>query len=95
MSEYCKNCYKLAEENEELKEKFKQITFIMEREKYPREKIYLDGTIEKMYKCLKALEEIKEIAKKYDAKVGDTIIANPIQDLYDIYNIISEVENER
>lgn len=29
MSEYCKNCYKLAEENKELKEKFKQIKDIV------------------------------------------------------------------
>ena len=37
------------------------------------------------------LTEIKEIARKYDAEVGDIIIANPIQDLYDIYIKISEV----
>lgn len=38
-----------------------------------------------------ALEEIREMTKKYDAKVGDTIIANPIQDCYDIYCKINEV----
>lgn len=29
MSEYCKNCYKLAEENEKLKEKLEKIEHIM------------------------------------------------------------------
>lgn len=38
-----------------------------------------------------ALEEIREMTKKYDAEVGDTIIANPIQDCYDIYCKINEV----
>ena len=45
--------------------------------------------------CLKALEEIREIVKKYDAEVGDTIIANPIQDCYDIFTKINEVLKER
>ena len=38
-----------------------------------------------------ALEEIREMTKKYNAEVGDTIIANPIQDCYDIYCKINEV----
>lgn len=47
-----------------------------------------------------ALEEIRKITKKYDADAGDTIIANPIQDCYDIYCLInkvleSEEQNER
>lgn len=41
-------------------------------------------------KYKQALEKIEEKAKKYDANVGDTIIANPIQDLYDISQIIKE-----
>lgn len=42
-----------------------------------------------------AIDKIKEICQKYDAEVGDTIIANPIQDLYDISQIINEVNDER
>lgn len=38
------------------------------------------------------IEKIKEITKKYDANAGDTIIANPIQDCYDIYCLINEID---
>lgn len=41
-----------------------------------------------------ALEEIKEITKKYDAEAGDTIIANPIQYCYDVFIKANEVLNE-
>jgi hypothetical protein len=46
-------------------------------------------------KYKQALEEIREKLKKYDANIGDTIIANPIQDCYDTYKLINEVLNDR
>lgn len=36
------------------------------------------------------LLKIKEKTKKYDAEPGDTIIANPIQDCYDIFSFIND-----
>lgn len=66
---------KLQKENEELK-------------KYQYTQEYLQSEIEKRQK---ALEEIRNKLKKYDANIGDTIIANPIQDCYDTYKLINEV----
>jgi hypothetical protein len=40
------------------------------------------------------LEEIKNKLKKYDANAGDTIIANPIQDCYDIYILVEKALEE-
>lgn len=46
---------------------------------------------QKNEKLKQTLEEIREKLKKYDANIGDTIIANPIQDCYDTYKLINEV----
>lgn len=70
---------RLQEENEELKQ-----------EKYEIEEKFLNLNC-KSYSYYKALEEIREKLKKYDANIGDTIIANPIQDCYDTYKLIDEV----
>lgn len=49
----------------------------------------------KFYKYKQALEEIRNKLKKYDANIGDTIIANPIQDCYDTYKLIDEVLDDK
>ena len=69
----------LKQENEELKDYSRRME--NQRENYYKEY--------KRYRS--ALEEIRKMTKKYNAKVGDTIIANPIQDCYDIYCKINEV----
>lgn len=44
----------------------------------------------KMKKYEQMLLKIKEKTRKYDAEPGDTIIANPIQDCYDIFSFIND-----
>lgn len=55
----------------------------------------LEQTEKLLGKYKQALEEIREKLKKYDANIGDIIIANPIQDCYDAYKLIDEVLNDR
>ena len=83
---YYKQLQRLKQENEKLKETIKSIN----------KPIYLPNIEEEATNIYrKALEEIRNMTKKYDAEVGDTIIANPIQDCYDIYCKINEVlDNE-
>ena len=90
MSNYCKECFErqekidcLQEENEELKKKKDEYYLVT-----------LDYEAKISY-LIQALEEIREKLKKYDANIGDTIIANPIQDCYDTYKLINEVLNDR
>ena len=71
---------KCLKENEDLKDTIKR--FVCQAECYKHKEAD---------KYKQTLNAIKEIAEKYDAEVGDTIIVNPIQDLYDIYKKISEV----
>lgn len=82
------NCqtYNLIKENEKLKEEIKKLSD-------PRYQIMKvnEGYYNRMKKYKQALEEIKEKLKKYDANIGDTIIANPIQDCYYTYKLINKV----
>ena len=86
---YFKQLQRLKQENEELKADLKAETE-QAHKWYQRE-------TDKHFVAIKykqALEEIREITKKYDAEVGDTIIANPIQDCYDVFIKVNEVLND-
>lgn len=94
---------RLEQENKELKiyvESNKQQVeeaemLVMDNDRLQQEVENLKDTIYyNVEKYRSALEEIREMTKKYDAEVGDTIIANPIQDCYDIYCKINEVLNK-
>ena len=84
---------RLEQENKELKEKIQfhkkeNSNLLAERN---AAQIGYDEIREVRERYRSALEEIKKITKKYDAEVGDTIIANPIQDCYNIFVKVSEV----
>lgn len=80
---YFKQLQRLKEENEELKKK---------KDEYYLRTLDYEAKISYL---IQALEEIRNKLKKYDANIGDTIIANPIQDCYDTYKLTDEVLNDR
>ena len=80
---YYKQCERLKQENRELKKRCEELDKMTG---------IFSARLANKYK--QALEEIKEITKKYDAEAGDTIIANPIQDCYDVFIKANEVLNE-
>jgi hypothetical protein len=55
---------------------------------------YVDITVEENVKLKYLLKIIKEKLDKYNADAGDTIIANPIQDCYDTYSLITRTLEE-
>lgn len=83
--QYLQKIDELEQENKKLKEENKTLNYQWHKQSEIGDEWY---KIAERYRS--ALEEIREMTKKYDAEVGDTIIANPIQDCYDIYCKINE-----
>lgn len=94
-------CYQ--SENAELKQENKELKEVKEQlKKWNDENLKRQNDMQKWIDLAEeqrnnyrfVLEEIREMTKKYNAEVGDTIIANPIQDCYDIYSKINEALNK-
>lgn len=70
-------------EIKKLKEKFKQITFLINKIGFPKEKLYLDKTIERCYENEKKLDSVKNKIEYIDkhCEVNDKLLIEALNDI--------------
>ncbi len=88
MSNYCKNCYELQQQLDQLKADNDELKNTVMQKCPQCGEIYLNPIGAKLYE---ALVEIKEIANPYNDMSGNCVIVNCFEDMYKILQKISEV----